>query len=157
MHRKNILRLAGIAVATAFIGFHGPLLAAEAGSPAEAEALVKKAAALIKSAGADKAFEEITNGKSFKDRDLYVFVYDLNGKCLAHGANPKLVGKDLIAMKDPDGKPLIKILLDVAKDKGKGWTETVKFRNPVTDKIQTRVNYVERVGELAVGSGVFKD
>ena len=157
MNRKHILRLAGIAVAGAIIGFHGPLLAAERGSPAEAEALVKKAAALIKSAGADKAFEEVTNGKSFKDRDLYVFVYDLNGKCLAHGANGKLVGKDLIGLKDPDGKPLVKILVDMAKDKGQGWTETVKFRNPVTDKIQTRVNYIERVGDVAVGSGVFKD
>jgi signal transduction histidine kinase len=76
---------------------------------------------------------------------------------VAHGANVKLVGKDLIAMKDPDGKPLVKMLIDVAKDKGTGWTETVKFRNPTTDKIQTRVNYVERVGDYAVGSGVFKD
>jgi signal transduction histidine kinase len=157
MHRKNILRLAGLAAACSFIGFPGVLLAAERGAPAEAEALVRKAGALIKSAGAEKAFEEITNGKAFKDRDLYVFVYDLNGKCLAHGANAKLVGKDLIGLKDPDGKPLVKILVDVAKDKGQGWTETVKFRNPVTDKIQTRVNYIERVGDFAVGSGVFKD
>lgn len=131
--------------------------AAEKGTAPEAEAMVKKAVALIKAAGPEKAFEEITNGKSLKDRDLYVFVYDLNGKCLAHGANPKLVGKDLMGMKDPDGKPLIKILVDVAKDKGKGWTETVKFRNPTNDQIQTRVNYIERVGDYAVGSGVFKD
>lgn len=131
--------------------------AAEKGTAPEAEAMVKKAVALIKSAGPEKAFEEITNGKSLKDRDLYVFVYDLNGKCVAHGANAKLVGKELMGMKDPDGKPLIKILVDVAKDKGKGWTETVKFRNPTNDQIQTRVNYIERVGDYAVGSGVFKD
>ena len=78
-------------------------------------------------------------------------------KALARGANAKLVGKDLIGLKDPDGKPLVKMLIDVAKDKGKGWTDTVKFRNPTTDKIQTRVNYIERVGDYAVGSGVFKD
>ena len=48
-------------------------------------------------------------------------------------------------------------LMYSAKEKGKGWTETVKFRNPVTDQIQTRVNYIERVGDYAVGSGVFKD
>jgi hypothetical protein len=131
--------------------------ASEKGAPSEAEALVHKAVALIKAQGPEKAFEEFTNGKGFKDRDLYVYVYDFNGKCLAHGANGKLVGKELMAMKDPDGKPLIKILLDVAKDKGEGWTETVKFRNPTNDKIQTRVNYVERVGEVVVGSGVFKD
>ena len=38
-----------------------------------------------------------------------------------------------------------------------GWTETVKFRNPTNDKIQTRVNYVQKVGDYVVGSGVFKD
>ena len=69
----------------------------------------------------------------------------------------KLVGKDLIGLKDPDGKPLVKMLLDVAKDKGQGWTESVKFRNPVTEKIQTRVNYIVRVGDTAVGSGVYQD
>jgi cytochrome c len=54
-------------------------------------------------------------------------------------------------------RPLVKMLVDLAKDKGKGWTDTVKFRNPTTDQIQTRVNYIERVGDYAVGSGVFKD
>jgi signal transduction histidine kinase len=141
----------------AFAPFTLTTLAADKGTPAEAEALVKKVAAYVKANGAEKAYEEITNGKSFKDRDLYVFVYDLNGKCLAHGANPKLVGKDLIGLKDPDGKPLVKMLVDVAKEKGRGWTDTVKFRNPTNDMIQTRVNYIERVGETAIGSGVFKD
>ena len=45
----------------------------------------------------------------------------------------------------------------MAKDKGKGWTETVKFRNPTTDKIQARMNYVARGGDYVVGSGVFLD
>lgn len=45
-------------------------------------------------------------------------MYDLNGKCLAHGANAKLVGKDLMGMKVPDGKPLIKILVAVAVGSG---------------------------------------
>jgi cytochrome c len=155
MNRKQLLK--GFAL-LALVPFAAAVHANSAvGTPAEAEALVKKVAAFIKANGNDKAYEEVTNGKTFKDRDLYVFIYDLNGKCLAHGANAKLVGKDLIAMKDPDGKPLIKMLIDVAKDKGHGWTDTVKFRNPTTDKIQTRVNYIERVGDIAVGSGVFKD
>jgi len=132
-------------------------MAAEKATGPEAEAFVHKAAAYMKANGAEKAFDEFTNGKSFKDRDLYIFVYDMNGKCVAHGANLKLIGKDLIGMKDPDGKPLVKMLVDLAKDKGKGWTETVKFRNPTTDKIQTRVNYVERVGDYAVGSGYYQD
>jgi hypothetical protein len=49
------------------------------------------------------------------------------------------------------------MLLDVAKDKGLGWTEAVKFRNPVTPTIQARVNDIVRVGDPAVGSGVYQD
>ncbi len=128
----------------------------EYGKPAEAEALVGKAVAAIKANGAEKVFDEVTNGKTYKDRDLYVFIYNLEGKAVAHGANPKLVGKDLIDLKDADGKPLIRMLVDLVKTKGKGWTEEVKFRNPVTDKIQTRVNYCERQADFAVCSGVFK-
>jgi signal transduction histidine kinase len=153
MNRKRFFTAIGLFALLPF----SAAVHADAGTAAEAEALVKKAAAAIKANGAEKAFDEITNGKSFKDRDLYVFVYDLNGKCLAHGANAKLVGKELIGLKDPDGKPLVKMLVDVAKDKGKGWTDTIKFRNPLTDKLQSRVNYIERVGDFAVGSGYFKD
>ena len=72
--------------------------AADKGTPAEAEAMVKRAVAYIKANGTEKAYDEFTNGKSFKDRDLYIIVYDLNGKNLAQGANPKLVGKNLIAL-----------------------------------------------------------
>jgi signal transduction histidine kinase len=155
MNRQDFLRASAALLALPLAG--AARAASERGVAGEAEALVKKAVAFMKANGNDKAFEEFTNGKSFKDRDLYIFVYDLSGKCVAHGANAKLVGKDLMGMKDPDGKPLIKMLVDVAKEKGSGWTDTVKFRNPISDKIQTRVNYIEKSGEYAVGSGIFKD
>jgi signal transduction histidine kinase len=127
------------------------------GTPAEAEAMVKKAIALIKSAGPEKAYEEITNGKSLKDRDLYVFVNTLDGKSLAHGANPKMVGKDVMGLKDSDGKPTTKLVIDLAKEKGKGWTEDFKFMNPVTKKIQTKSVYVEKFGDTIVACGVYKN
>jgi signal transduction histidine kinase len=123
----------------------------------EAEALVAKSVAYIKAHGTEKAYNDFTTNAAFKDRELYVIVYDLTGKNLAHGANAKLVGKDLIGMKDPDGKLLNKILVDLAKEKGKGWSEEFKFRNPVTDALQRRTVYVERVGETFVGVGVFLD
>ena len=131
--------------------------AADRGTAAEAEAMVKKAVAYIKEKGPEKAYDEFTNGKQFKDRDLYVIVYDLNGKNLAQGANPKLVGKDLIGLKDPDGKPLIQMFVDLAKTKGKGWVEGYKFLNPVTQKIENKAMYLERVGDTLVGCGIYKD
>lgn len=135
----------------------GGAQAANQGTGPEAEAMVKKAVAYIKAQGPEKAYDEFTNGKSFKDRDLYIVVYDLNGKNLAQGANPKLVGKDLIGLKDPDGKPLIQMFVDLAKGKGKGWVEGYKFLNPVSQKIEGKAMYLERVGDTLVGCGIYKN
>ena len=125
-------------------------------TPAEAEALVKKAVAFIKANGKEAAFAEFTNknGK-FIDRELYIFVYDFNGKCLAHGLNPKMVGKDLIELTDPDGKQFNRELIEVAKAKGKGWTN-FKFTDPVTKKIGEKTAYVEKFEDIVVGSGAYK-
>ena len=148
---KSLVRATFLSVTLA-----GAVHAADRGTAPEAEAMVKKAVAYIKANGTEKAYEEFTNGKSFKNGDLYIIVYDLNGKNLAQGANPKLVGKDLIGLKDPDGKLLIKMFVDLAKDKGKGWSETYKFLNPVSQKIEMKSMYLERDGDTLVGCGIYK-
>ena len=130
--------------------------AAEFGTTAEAEALVKKAIQLIKSEGKAKAFAEINDPKGkFVDRDLYIFVYDMEGKCVAHGFNSKMIGKDLLEMKDPDGKNFVKERIQIAKTKGLGWQD-YKFPDPITKKIEQKSAYVERVENLIVGCGVYK-
>jgi len=130
--------------------------AAEFGTAAEAEALVKKAIQSIKSEGRDKAFAEINNPKGkFVDRDLYIFVYDMNGKCVAHGFNPKMIGKELLEMKDTDGKHFVKERIEIGKTKGQGWQD-YKFTDPITKKIEPKTAYVERVENLIVGCGVYK-
>jgi cytochrome c len=157
MNRHSFLKRLAVA-SLASLAFSMPALAdTKKATKAEAEALVAKAVAHIKANGPEKAYADFTNGTAFRDRELYVIVYDLTGKNLAHGANAKLVGKDLIGLKDPDGKLLNKMLVDLAKEKGKGWSDEFKFRNPVTEALQRRIVYVERVGETFVGAGVFLD
>ncbi|MBJ7313957.1 cache domain-containing protein [Rugamonas sp. CCM 8940] len=131
--------------------------AADKGSADEAVAMVKKAAALIKSDGKDKAFAAFsdTGNTTFHDRDLYIYVYDLNGVALAHGNNPKMVGKPLIGLKDNEGKAMIKEMIDLAKAKGKGWVE-FKWPNPVTKAVEAKAGYVEKVDDMLVGSGIYK-
>jgi cytochrome c len=132
------------------------LRAAERGTPAEAEALVKKAVAFVKANGKDKALAEFSNPKGqFVDRDLYIFVYDLKGKCLAHGANAKMIGMDLVEMKDPDGKEYVKERIQIATTKGKGWQD-YKFSNPTTKKLEQKTSYLEKVDDFIVGSGAYK-
>jgi cytochrome c len=130
--------------------------AAEFGTPAEAEAMVKKAVAEIKANGKDKAFVEFDNPKGkFVDRDLYITIYDMTGKCLAHGANSKMIGKDLIELRDPDGKFFIKDRIEIAKTKGGGWQD-YKFNNPLTKKIEPKTMYFEKMGDVIVACGAYK-
>jgi cytochrome c len=133
------------------------VLAAEKGNKDEAVAMVKKAVALIKSDGKEKAFAAISDpaNTSFHDRDLYIYVYDLNGVALAHGNNPKMVGKPLIGLKDNEGKPMIKEMVDLAKTKGSGWVD-FKWPNPVTKAVESKSGYVEKVDDMLVGSGSYK-
>jgi len=147
----------GVLLCLFVLSFAGSALSAEKrGTAAEAEALVKKAVAYIKANGRDKAFAEIGNSKGlFVDRDLYVFVYDMNGKCVAHGFNAKMVGKDLIEMKDADGKYFVKERIEIAKAKGKGWQD-YKFTDPLTKQIENKLAYVEKLDDLIVGSGIYK-
>ncbi len=151
---KKILLLT---LLSAFVlGAGGVLLAGGFGTEEEAEALVKKAISLIKSEGKEKAFAEINNPKGkFVDRDLYIFVYDINGKCVDHGFNTKMIGKDLLEMKDADGRYFVKERIEIAKTKGKGW-QNYKFTNPLTKKIELKTAYIERVDDLIVGCGVYK-
>ncbi len=129
---------------------------AERGSRDEAVAMVKRAAAEIKAVGKEKAFAEISDPKGkFVDRDLYVTVYDLTGTCLAHGFNAKLVGKNMIDMKDVDGKPFVKERNELAKTKDSFWID-YKYVNPVTKEIEPKTAYVEMEGEYLVGSGIFR-
>lgn len=134
----------------------GTAVAADKGTPVEAEALVKKAIVFIKANGRGKALAEFTNQKGqFVDRDLYIFVYDLGGTCLAHGQNPKMIGKDLSDLTDPSGKAFVKERIELAKNKGKGW-QNYKFSNPTTKKVEEKTAYIEKYEDMIVGSGAYK-
>jgi len=129
--------------------------AAEQGTKDEAVAMVKKAVEFIKANGNDKAFEEITNPKGkFVDRDLYVVVYDMNAKCLAHGQKANMVGKELIDFKDTDGKEFYKERVEIMKKQTNAWQD-YKFMNPVSKEIEPKSMYLERSGDLIVGCGVY--
>lgn len=126
------------------------------GSKDEAMALVKKAVAHYKSAGREKAMADFSQkGGSFTDRDLYVFVSDFNGKALAHGANEKLIGRDLLPLKDTDGKAFVVEYVERAKSGKAGWTD-YKWPNPVSKEIEQKTTYCEPVDSLAVCVGAYK-
>ena len=110
----------------------------------------------VKADGKDQTFAVINApGGPYHDRDLYVVVYDLSGKCLAHGANPKQIGKDLLELRDPDGKFFVKERVEMAKTQPSFWQD-YKFLNPVTRQIEPKSMYLEKVDDMLVGCGVYK-
>lgn len=151
--------LSTVAVSFSIFAMSAPqfAVAADKGSAAEAVAMTQKAVALIKTSGKDKAFAEIADpaNKTFHDRDLYIYVYDMNGITLAHGNNPKMIGKNLIDLKDNEGKEVIKALITTAKGPGKGWVD-FKWPNPVTKAVENKSGYIEKVDNMIVGSGIYK-
>lgn len=144
---------------TLFAGFlSAGAMAAERGTADEASALVKKAVAYLKANGKEKAFAEFNNPKGqFADRDLYIFVYDMQGTNLAigNGNAAKMAGKSLIDMRDADGKYIIKGFIETVNAKGKGWVD-YKWPNPVTKAVEQKSSYVEKVDDMIVGSGIYK-
>jgi methyl-accepting chemotaxis protein len=129
------------------------------GTKEEAKAMVEKAAEWFKKYGREKTLAEITRAGTEKKgefiyRDLYIFAYDFDGVVLAHGANPKLIGRNLIDQQDADGRYLIRGLIDTAK-KGRGWYY-FKWPNPITKKTDDKKAYVLKLDDnLWIGCGVY--
>jgi len=125
-------------------------------TPTEAEALVRKAIDFIRAKGRDVAFTEFNDraGK-FVNRDLYIVVYSMNGKCLAHGRDKEKVGEDMINLMDPDNKPIVRDRIEIARTRGKGWQE-YKTVNPATKEMENKIAYNELYEDVIVASGAFK-
>jgi signal transduction histidine kinase len=152
---KTITRRTMMALALACAA--GSTLASERGTKDEAKAMVEAAVAHIKAVGAEKAYADFTNDKgNWVKKDLYVMVYDSKGTALAHGANAKLVGKDMSAVKDANGTPIVNGMVALAA-KGGGWFD-YDWPDPLTKKIMPKTTYAVKQpnGEGFVGVGVYR-
>jgi len=140
----------------ATLAFIGAAAAGSGASKDDAVAMVKAAVTFIKEQGPEKAYPEITSktGK-FHDRDVYVVVYQLDGKVLAHGSNEKFVGKDLIDAQDVDGKLYVKERVELAAKQPSFWQD-YKFVNPVDKKVEPKQMYCEKLDNTAVCAGIYK-
>ncbi|OPF95109.1 cache domain-containing protein [Rhodopseudomonas palustris] len=147
-------KMIAVAAAAALAFAAAPALAGA--SKDDAVAMVKKAVEAIKADGADKTYVVISDktGPFVKD-DLYVVVYQLDGKVLAHGANAKFIGKDMIDAQDVDGKLYVKERVEMAAKQPSFWQD-YKFVNPVSKKVEPKEMYCERLDNTAVCAGVYK-
>jgi len=124
-------------------------------SRAEAQAMVKKAIEYYNKNGREKALAEFSKSPGlFVDRDLYVTVYTLQGDALAH-INPKMVGKNMMELRDADGKYHIRERMESAAKGTSGWQD-FKFFNPVSKKIEPKEMYWEKHDKLVFACGAYK-
>jgi len=146
--------LAGLVAALALLALDATADATR-GTEAEAQAMVRKAIQHYDKVGKDKAMADFSRSPGpFVDRDLYVVVDAMDGLVLAH-INPKILGRNMIDLRDADGRYQIRERLDAARSGASGWQD-FKFFNPVTKKIEPKRTYWEKHDNLVFACGAYK-
>jgi len=146
----RLIRLFSIVIAAVAVSFAAQ--AQERASLEEAQAMAERAAAFLEAEGPEVAFPAFNEGEEWHDRDLYVFVFDLDGTALAHGANESLVGTNMMDATDANGTHFI---ADIVAVEDEGWVDYV-FANPQSGENEPKRSYVIRVDDqYAVGVGAY--
>jgi methyl-accepting chemotaxis protein len=148
MQARSVSLMKGVAVFD--------LGAREHGNADEAVALVQAGCEFYRQQGRDALLGEVNRlaeGR-FIDRDLYLLVIDLEScRFVAHGNNPRTLGQGP-GSRDVDGKRFVQEMRDLARTQGQGWVE-YKWAHPVTNEVLTKSTYVQRVGDVVIGCGIY--
>lgn len=126
------------------------------GTADEAHALVKRGFDLISQIGLSNAaarFHDPHGG--FRDRDLYLFVFDRQGVYQVFGSTPDRVGKTVYDVRGLDGDHILREGF-AAAERGGDWID-YEVVNPVTGMVDEKTSYILPLpdGRL-LGCGVFK-
>jgi hypothetical protein len=118
---------------------------------------VEQAIVLYKNVGKAVALAEFSHPNGmFIQGEMYIFVLSPTGTMLAHGVNERFVGLDFIDVKDSDGKPFNREIVEAANAEGSGWVE-YKWFHPRRNKILPKLAYFQKVDDLIFCSAVYKD
>ncbi len=153
-----VKKLFVLVVAVLIMSGYGAAGDQDKGTAEEAKALVKKAVAYMKEVGKEKAIAEFNNPKGkFIEKDLYVWATGMDGTNLSHPFTPALIGKNMMELKDADGKMFVKERIEIAKTKGSGTIE-YRWTNPQSKKVEKKEAYFEVVPgmDLILNSGYYK-
>ena len=81
--------------------------------------------------------------------------FSMNGRRLAYAPDPSVVGQDALHMTDADGRLFGREINELARSHGSGWCD-FKFLNPRTNRVEAKSVYIERVGDLVLGCGIYE-
>jgi len=144
-------------LATAALGFMPVAHAQTTGTKEEAKVMLDAAVDHVKKVGPEKAFKDFTADAAWKKKDLYVMAYDSNGVCVGHGANEKLIGRNLSDLKDPNGVMVVAELTKLAMSKGEGKVDYA-WPHPQTKKLEDKTTFVRKLSNFEgwVGVGIYR-
>lgn len=151
MKRFHLTHLAGALLLAAMLP-----ASAQNASKADAVALADKAVANIQKKGVEEACKEFADPKGeFIRGELYVVVQDMQCKMVCHAINPKMNGKDMLELKDANGKHFTKQMRDIATADKTGWVDYV-WPNPVSKALEPKSAYVRKANEkYMVSVGIY--
>ena len=130
-----------------------PLLASDFGTAEEAKAMLDRAVAELKAGEASALAKFNDAAGDFRDRDLYIFCADRDGKLIAHPALP--LGTDMRALKDKTGKAFGEELFIAARE-GQYKQVSYMWPRPGSPYAVAKVSYMTRVGDDLCGVGYYK-
>ena len=130
-------------------------VAQQFGTAAEAKAMLEKAVSALKANEADAIAKFNSPVGGFRDRDLYVFCFDMTtGKFNAH-VNPAPMGTDVRALTPVNGQAFGQMVFAAAKE-GEIATVDYDFPRPGTTEPVPKESFVTRVGNEGCGVGYYK-
>lgn len=128
--------------------------AGESGTADEARWMLKHVVAAVQ-ADEPKALDQFTHGQGgFRTQDIYVFCIGPDGHMSAH-PDPKLMGQDARALRDPNGKAFAAEMLDVAKE-GSILEVSYLYPRPGSNVPVSKTSYVTRVKDQVCGVGYYE-
>jgi TRAP-type uncharacterized transport system substrate-binding protein len=135
----------------------------EFGTRDEAVAMVHRVQEMFKKLGPDGTFQAVKRkAPGTIDRDLYAYIIDTkdftNWVVMANGAIPTMTtGTSLWDFRDQNGKYLGRQQAEVCKS-GRGWVD-FRWLNPVTQQIDDKSAYIERIGDTSycIGVGIYRN
>ncbi len=150
------MRIAGALVLTLALSLGGARASERCATATldAARALAERAAGFLAASGPEVALPRFMNSSGgFVSGDLYVFVFDFDGRLRASGGWPETVGARTGLGDGASG--IYARMRRLALEAGKGWIE-YSWYNPCTRQMEPKASYIVRVGDFIVGVGAYK-
>ena len=136
----------------------GSAFAATEPTREDAIAMTERGAALIKAKGKQE-MDNMINARhpDYVQGSLYIDMRDLyTGIVIAHPINSSIVGKDLTDVPDASGKKYRREIIELAQKSGKGWVD-YQYKNPTSGKIEPKTTFIQRVDDVVLEVGIYKN